>query len=258
MEIQTGILSTRSGAGAGARVPGAAAAPTHLRPAEAQAAPCRVRRERREGKPAAPQPSSGSPSSHRVPRATPSRRGTRGSPGERARLLTGLHTQPAALCGAVTRNPPPPPDAPAEPRVPTSERWPGGECCTGLHRTAGSAPPAAAAQPPPLPPLSRRDPEWEEPTGQESGRVPALAPPRLFPPPRKLGRCEGRDRCVLGGALAMGRSLGLRVGPEGPGGVTESWEGPERPGRGLDAGRSLRVLGRVLTPRPGPIGLEPG
>lgn len=56
----------------------------------------------------------------------------------------------------------------------------------------------------------------------------------------------------------MGRGLGLRVGPEGPGGVTESWEGPERPGRGLHAGRSLRVLGRVLTPRAGPIGLEPG
>lgn len=63
--------------------------------------------------PAAPQPSAGSPGSHRVPRATPSRRGTPGSPGERARLLTRLNTQPAALCGAVTRSPPPPPDAPA-------------------------------------------------------------------------------------------------------------------------------------------------
>ncbi|XP_021035573.1 basic salivary proline-rich protein 2-like [Mus caroli] len=50
--------------------------------------------------------------------------------------------------------------------------------CTGLHRTAGSALPAAAARPPPLPPLSRRDPEWEEPTGPGSRRVPALAPPR--------------------------------------------------------------------------------
>lgn len=49
---------------------------------------------------------------------------------------------------------------------------------TGLHRTAGSALPAAAARPPPLPPLSRRDPEWEEPSGSGSGRVPALAPPR--------------------------------------------------------------------------------
>lgn len=181
-------------------------------------------------------PSAGSPSSHRVPRATPSRHGTPGSPGERARLLTRLNTQPAALCGAVTRNPPPPADATAEPRVPTSERWPGGECCPGLHRvhrTAGSALPAAAARPPPLPPLSRLDPEWEEPTGSGSGRVPALAPPRLFPSLRKLHSCEGQGLCFLGGALTPGRGLGSKVGPERP------WRGSQNPGRGL------RVLGVV-------------
>ncbi|XP_021080557.2 collagen alpha-1(III) chain-like [Mesocricetus auratus] len=124
----------RFGSGDGASLPGAAAAPTHLRPTEAQALPAGFGDS---GGWESPQPSAGSPGSHRVPRATPSRRGTPGSPGDRARLPPGLAPQPAALCGAVTRNPPPPPGASAVPLVPTSERWPGGTGCPGLPRTAG-------------------------------------------------------------------------------------------------------------------------
>lgn len=98
------------------------------------------------------------------------------------------------------------------------------------HRTAGSAPRAAASArpppPPPLPPLSRRDPGWEEPAGPGRRTVPAfafaaaLAPPWPFPPLRKPGRL-GRGRGLAAGAgpgaetgravLARGRRRGARA-----------------------------------------------
>lgn len=103
VESQTGILPTRSGAGAGARVPGAAAAPTHLRPAEAQAA----RRERRVGKARGsaaqrwkPQLAQGPPRHPFQTRDAGEPRGTRAPP-DRAqhpagRFVRSCHPKPAA------------------------------------------------------------------------------------------------------------------------------------------------------------------
>lgn len=204
METQPVVPFARFGAGDGASVPGAAATPTHLWPAEPQEAPGRLLRQRRVGKPAAqrgkPRLAQGPPTPI-LPDA-----GRRWSPGERARLPPGLAPQPAALCGSVTRNPTPSPGRVRGAASPYLRALARRQRCPGLHRTAESAPAAAAPRPPPLPPLSRRDPEWEELAGPGSGRVRALVPPRPFPPLHKLRTCEGRDLRALGGALLPARS----------------------------------------------------
>lgn len=113
--------------------------PTHLRPAEAQAAPCRVPRERRVGKPAAPQPRSPAreaPACTGSPTPPLPNAGRRGAPGNaRASRPGSTHSRP--LCAELSPEARRHPQArPREARVPTSERWPGGECCPGLHRAA--------------------------------------------------------------------------------------------------------------------------
>lgn len=106
VEIQTGILSTRTRAGTGAREPGAAAAPTHLRPAEAQAATRRVRRatsEKAHG-PAAqrgkPQLAQGPPRHPFQTRDAGEPRGTRAPPARAqhtaGRFVRSCHPKPAA------------------------------------------------------------------------------------------------------------------------------------------------------------------
>uniref|UniRef100_A0A8B9WVM7 Thiopurine S-methyltransferase n=1 Tax=Bos mutus grunniens TaxID=30521 RepID=A0A8B9WVM7_BOSMU len=183
-----------------------------------------------------------------------------------------LHPGQAALCRAVTRNPPPPPRPPPEPRVPpappprsageTERAAPGCGRLSGAahlaHRTAGSAPRAAASTrppppPPPLPPLSRRDPWWEEPAGPGRSRVPAfasaarLAPPWPFPPLRKArapgeggGVCAPREGRARGGA-----EPGVRVfSPYGPWAASESAAGGRTAHEVGAAGRGGRFADR--------------
>lgn len=112
VETQPVVPFARFGAGDGASVPGAAATPTHLWPAEPQEAPGRLRRQRRVGKPAAqrgkPRLAQGSPRQPFQTRDARVPRGTRAPPAwarpTAGRFVRLCHPKPDALPRARPRS----------------------------------------------------------------------------------------------------------------------------------------------------------
>lgn len=161
-----------------------------------------------------------------------------------------LHPSPAALCGAVTRNPPPPPRPPPEPRAPHLGARAGRRAPAAA---AGASPEPRAARTrqhdprrEPQPPLGRRRRRRFRPchgvtrggrSRRDEGGVgsPPSPSPRRWPRPGYFRRCASR------GAWGGGRGLGAG---EGAGSGRRGGAGSGRlGGAGPGAGRAVRALG---------------
>lgn len=163
-----------------------------------------------------------------------------------------LHPSQAALCGAVTRNPPPPPRPPPEPRAPHLGAR-ARRCAP--PRAAGASPEPRAArtgqQDPrrePQPPLGRRRrrrrfrPCHGVTRGGRSRRDQGGVGSPPSPSPRRSPRPGHFRRCASRGAWGGGRGLCAREG-EGAG------PGAGRAGSTLGASGCAGTSCRLLAPR---------